>query len=610
MNHNKEVFDLPAKVSNKKSNFDSIKSNIITHWEFLLIFFLWLFSLIIRITFAITTYGFIFSDEIFQSKEMAHKWLYGLGDAPMEFTIPTERGEVGAARSPLHGLIYLLFMIIGDILNFPWHLVVRLITIVDAVISSTVVPLIYLVTRQIVKSSKLIAFLTALMTSIWFWMIYIGAHSFSNVFYTPLLYLGFWLLLQNSQKVIYEDNRIIALNSDNHLTENTKSILRSNKMKFWSSGLFFGLAFIFRADALLFFSLFVICFFQKGWITDKRQIWYFIFGCWVSGILILGLLDLWAFGYFWVSPWNHLVFNVIQNRGQIFVNKPFNWYYDTIFGNNPLLIGFLVIFFILLVTQAILLKFYPSKSYIFFKSVNSKPTINNTACKLDIPLITDQVRILLYVIGIFLFYSTNPNKQLRFFYPWFPLFFIIISISLVLLYNFLQWIFIEISKILQNKIQIRKKAPLFILVIIIGLFFTGFQFQSFSIQDRTPVNAWGDTMLAMTWVGEQDDSIGLLIIGTIYFGYYHLHKNITIFYFFSIEDAINTIPFVNSSLYNYVIVPRFLYQQEPELDDTPRLMYELFPLIDDTLQSVGYEIVHLIKVGNNICEIWKYGINH
>jgi hypothetical protein len=116
----------------------------------------------------------------------------------------------------------------------------------------------------------------------------------------------------------------------------------------------------------------------------------------------------------------------------------------------------------------------------------------------------------------------------------------------------------------------------------------------------------------MTWIGEQDDSRGLLIFGTIAFGYFHLHKEIPVRYYFYVENAVDLIqrgidilPTINKTQFNYVIVPRYSYDQEPELDEDPISIYTLYPSLNETLANVGYKNIHLIQVGENVCEIWK-----
>ena len=589
------------------------------NWVLLTVFFLWFFALIIRIGFASTTYGFIFSDEIIQSKEMAHKWIYGFGYVPWEFQIPTEFREEGAARSPLHGLFYAILILLGDTLNFPWHLTVRMITLVDATISSFVIPLIFLVSHQILKESKEIALITTLLTTIWFWMIFIGSHSFSNVYYTPLILLSMWLLGRSSY-------RKSDTNKSEPIEKSPQDQIKLRSLQHWLAGISLGLAFCLRVDALLFLGIFTVIYYRFNWKNWKNEwsiIWAFFLGFFISGVLIVGLLDIWAFGVFWISPWNNFVFNVAQNKAQIFVNRPFLWYFNLLFGKNSPFFLFLA-FLIILMTIQVFVTFLnipkTKKGILTAIQENFTPESSRPWLWIELPSLLDQIRLFLLVFLILVIFSLTPNKQLRFLYPWLPLFFTLLSLSVILFNNYIQWLIqIAYQKLKPNSINIspylyRKKIyDIIIFLVFVGSWFTAVQLQSMHIQNRTPINAWGDVLLAMTWIGEQEDSRGLIIFGTIAFGYFHLHKNIPVQYYFFIDNVVDLIqtgidmlPLVNTTRFNYVIVPRYSYDQEPELDEKPVSIYILYPSLKETLSEVGYESTHFIQVGKNVCEIWKF----
>ncbi|MFX0125347.1 MAG: hypothetical protein ACFFAE_17090 [Candidatus Hodarchaeota archaeon] len=600
-----------------------IKRFIISHWVIIIVFFLWTFSLILRIIFASTTYGFIFSDEIIQSKEMAHRWLYGFGYVPWEFQIPSEFQEEGAARSPLHALFYAFLCLLGDTLNFPWHSTVRMITIVDAIVSSFVVPLIFLVSCQILKNSREIALITTLLTTTWFWMIFIGSHSFSNVYYTPLIFLSIWLLGRSSyHKSINEISESIE-NSKNSSEDQLK--LRS--LQHWLAGLSLGLAFCLRVDALLFFAIFIILYYRFNWNQWKNEwtlIWAFLFGFFISGILIVGFLDFWAFGVFWISPWNNFVFNIAQNKAQIFVDRPFSWYINMLFGRNSPFFPFFAFFLILMAIQVFVIFFNISnynRSILTAIHERFTPDSFRPWLWIELPSLFDQLRFSIFIFLILIFFSLTPNKQLRFLYPWLPLFFTLLSLSAILFNNYIQWLFQVIYQKMRSisinvspNLSKKKIYDAIIFIVCIGSWFITVQLQSMHVQNRTPINAWGDVLLAMTWIGEQEDSRGLLVFGTIAFGIFHLHKNIPIRYYFYIENVVDLIqegidmlPLVNKTRFNYVIVPRYSYDQEPELDEKPVSIYSLYPNLNETLLIVGYKNTHLIHVGKNVCEIWKAG---
>ncbi len=613
------------KGRKKNSKLIFLVESIRNHWVIFLVVFLWLLSLIFRIIFALTTYGFIFSDEIIQSKEMAHKWLYGFGYVPWEFQIPSDTQKEGAARSPLHGLFYALFFILGDFLNLPWSSTVILITIIDAIVSSFMVPLIYLVSCQIVKKSQEIAIFATLMTVTWFWMIYIGAHSFSNVYYAPLIYLALWLILRSSYRKPRntESEKLIDFNKK---TESYPSY-KMKSIQYWIAGISLGLAFCLRVDSLVYFILFIIIYYRidlKQLKIELTLIWFFLFGFFVTGILVVGILDLWIFGVFWISPWNNFVFNIIQDKARIFVNRPFFWYFDVLLGKNSPFLPFIYLLLILLLIQVCIvgyLSYINKRAKFFLVNENIEPLIESYSSLppywIKLPSVLDQTRVFLVALSLLFFFSITPNKQLRFIYPWLPFFFIILSLSIILLNNFLQLLLSlipdKIHSIRLNKHTMRNFG-LFLILICSGSWFTAFQYQSVQIQSKTPINAWGDVMMAMVWIGEQDDSKGLLVFGAIHFGFFHLHKDIPVLYYYFLENSadyiqngIKALSELDKSTYNYAIVPKYSFDQEPEFGDTPTSIYNFYPFLDDSLVLAGYKIIHYTQVGDNVCEIWKFG---
>jgi hypothetical protein len=557
---NTDLSSLQTKQENTSSKFDSqsfLKMSLDGEKKFKELLFkkvygklpliiICVVSFTVRFVAASETQGYIHPDEVFQSIEMVHYWIYGkYGEGqtiPWEFN---ERYAYGGARSWFFVLIlvgiYKFVMIFG--VTDPLHLIlsVRIFLSLTSMISVIVT---YLFAKRALN--KRVGLIAAFLVGTWWFFPFWASRTMTDSLSCDLLLLGLYLFY-TAQKDFSEKL------SKKYLTRAT------------FAGVCIGLAFMIRfPSALMGFPIVIwgivysIFYFQKAdkILANKDRIdsndekvpenevmkvmknepvgqdflnltstnpplafFYLllptIFFCFGAFLMVIyqGLLDLFTWGSFLQSPINFFMYNIVEGYSAHHGTAPWYHYFVGFYTDFAL-------YFLPLILLLIGLGIWISK----------KSQLLFVGLLISIPI--------LWII----IFSSIAHKEFRFLMVTLPLLFILVAKGID-----------ELGKLIKE-VSGKEVLQELSIYFILALFASG----SLLIATTEKKVHWkvnSGICHAMYWVGQQEDVETVIVLESVWYtgGYAYLNKNVSC-RFVHIYSNIPSNTF-NSS-YN-----RYLYQQ-------------------------------------------------
>ncbi|MFX1538829.1 MAG: hypothetical protein ACFFDI_31965 [Promethearchaeota archaeon] len=482
----------------------------------------------VRLWMALTTFGVVFPDE-FMYIEVAHDMKYGFGIIPWELQVPNP-GEDGAAKSYFYVLVYFLIMEFTDFMGWNYFTVtLPLIRLFDMTISALVVPTLYLMAKEL-TDSRPVAIIATFFATFYYFLVKLSLHSFTDNLSTPFIYFFVFI-------VIYLQKKDLKSRSLNHY------ILA------FIGGLSFGIAFMIRSFSIG--APLPILLLRFHWKDVK------IYGSSALGLLLLvffqGMLDLYYYGQFLISPYNLFKYNIIDDKARIHGSAPWGWYFERLFTESPLLLTFTILFVAFLCLEA---------RALFISAVEGK--IQQNSIKKRIKEFLQQVHLVLWVFSYIFIYSFQAHKQLRFIYPVIPVFIICFAWGVWRAANDIpEWLLQGLNTLEQYQLKFnfhrhRNLLRSLAFLIIIAISLNAFYFLNLYESNRMDWNYNGDVVKSMEFVGQQDSVTGVIVLAQFgYTGTYtHLHRNVSLLH---LGGDINFYPTRYSTGYNWLICPKYRY---------------------------------------------------
>jgi phosphatidylinositol glycan class B len=450
-------------------------------------------SMIIRFVAAWFSEGFVHPDEVFQSIEMAHFWIYGeYGNGN---TIPWEFDEIheyGGARSWFFVIILVAIFRFMLLLGATDPLVLFFIArFTLAMFSMMTVIIAYLFGKEIFDER--VGLVSAFLCGIWWFFPFWASRTMTDSISSDLLFLSIFLIY--------------------------KSFKMGNKIKkrflyTFFSGIVLGIAFMLRfPSGLMGLPLFIFLLIQaiieirsdrkaSGDKSFKKIMSYLmpVIGFTFGGILMIltqGILDLVTWGDFLQSPINFFMYNIVEGSSAAHGVAPWYQYFRGFFTDFGLYyLPILLVFFIIGLS--------------FKEKLKTKGFIGT-----------------LIIFWIVLF-SAIAHKEFRFIFIVLPLIFIFTANGILKFVNLIE----------------KKPYKQITFGIILTIFCTS------SVLIATVHKDWmwdynSGICNAMCYVGKQEDSERVVVFETVWYtgGYAYLDKDIPT-YFIKIN------PWTVSELYN------------------------------------------------------------
>ncbi|MCW1296104.1 MAG: glycosyltransferase family 39 protein [Candidatus Parvarchaeota archaeon] len=387
-------------------------------------------ALFLRIFVVFYSGGVTYSDEIYQSIEQAHQFIFNYSIGAFGATI----------RSIFYPLIIAFLFRLFSFLSYDNILIS--IKFFHSIISIFTVIGIYYLGKNIYNEK--IAILASFLCSIWWEILFFSSRTLKDPFSVNFLLIGL-ALLTNSKK----------------------------QLSTFLSGLLIALSFIISYTNFIFLiPIFVYIIYQKN---PRKILIPFIFG-FILICIFQGFLDLFMIGSFFSTPIQFFTYNILEGKSVQFGIEPFYYYFIEMLKNWGLFSPFFLVFLLL----GILKK---KKGFLIIDSA----------------------------LLFFILLSLVQHKEYRYIFPVLPFFLLIIADGII---SFC------------NKLKKYSKHALFSLLILISI-------NSFFISLNTNWSPRKEICDAMRYVGEQDDSTGVIIFETWSYtcGYTYLHKNIPILFF-------------------------------------------------------------------------------
>ncbi len=447
-------------------------------------------SIILRFLATQESQGFVHPDEVFQTLEMIHYWIYG--EYGSGETIPWEYNSdyrFGGARSWLFVLllvgVYKFVMLFGIsdplVLMYFARLFLSLFSIITVVVS-------YLFGKEMFN--KTVGLVSAFICSTWWFFPFWASRTMTDSLSSDFLFLSIFLVY----KMIKDEKmkRKIIL-----------SII---------AGISLGLSFMIRFPGALMGIPLAIAIVYKPLVDiyrktenvrrtlkankeekayqplSKRE--YFdslkTLACFCGGAFLMvffqGLLDLFTWGTFLHSPIKYFQYNIIEGNNAYHGISPWNQYFIGFFTDFAFI--FIFIFFILLIFGLIFKEKTKSKVFVLF--------------------------LMFYWLAIF---SSIAHKEFRFIMTFLPLGMLFVANGI---YKF-------------SKIVKRKHYRNAVLGLMLAILSTSSLYMS--LVQKNYMWKWNSGICnAMYWVGEQEDSERVIVLEMVWYtgGYAYLDKNITI----------------------------------------------------------------------------------
>lgn len=412
--------------------------------------------------------GFIHSDEIFQTLEQGHKLTFGYGLVPWEFKILHQRSFF---YPYIISFLFRLFLFLN------YDTILFSIRLIHSLFSIFIVIGIYYIGKELYDEK--VGLIVAFLSSIWWENIFYSSRTLNSSFSANFLIPSLALFIIGTKK---------------------------NYRYLFFSGILLGIGFMINFTIAIF--LIPIFLTLMYYNNIKKILLYFL-----SGFLLIclfqGLIDLFTYDSFFISPINFFKQDVIEQVSIQFGVEPFYYYFTSILKNW----SFLSILFVPLFIIG--LKNIRKTSY----------------------LIIDSIFLPLIILSLI------PHKEYRFIFLFLPLFLLVIANGIF------------------NMISYFSKSKNLILFIILSLVVITSIYMLFKV-DWSPKK---DLCSAMRYVGNKNDSTGVIVLDTWSesCGYVYLHKNIPILFFPAQNEPYIQIPEIDTpddlkiklgnNTFNYVI---------------------------------------------------------
>jgi hypothetical protein len=533
-----------------------LKENIIKKYSSItisqvLFYTLILFALLFNLFIALRPPNFLHPDEVFQTLEIAHSFVYNYGIVSWEWqvgswTTLTRPDGYGPIRSIISPLIFSIFFILGEGLNLNYW-------------------------TETLPSIRLFLLLNFLM---------------------GLLIASKFLKELDPDKKSYSNKSFIIFALFYH------DFLLYGRKDNWAlefiGGFFVGLSIWIRPDSAVIMAFFVLINIEKIRI---RKIFTFGFG-FILSALLNGLLDLLYYGKFFISFFNFLAFN--SENSSYFGVEPFGWYFNEIvMKRGSFFYLFIVIFVVVLICLG--------------TTIYSMITKNNNILSKEFnATFSILVKLSLWCFLTLFWWEAQAHKEERFMVIWEISYLILGAYSINFVAKIIDKFFqTQIpnfnKKLIQKKIGVifpLKSKNLFLILLIV--FCTPFMIANVSETANRPWNNFNDILEAYIWLGQQNVT-GVAILIPFWYdgGYSFLHKNIPVYHITDPFDHKSLFPRTNftsptngdtfvpeiladEKLINYLIVPKYQYFFFDELYNT----------------TVDYDF-KLAQVIFDTCDIWS-----
>lgn len=551
------IHKIRNQIQLKKINFYSIG-----------FYLLIIYGILINIFNAIIPPNFIHPDEVYQTVEIAHSFVYGYGIVSWEW-IPKNNGPI---RSLITPLLFSIVFIIGEGLSLNYWTetlpLLRILLLINFLIGLYIASL---VLKELDKSKNNYADKIFLILALFYHdFILYGSKTVTNTIVVPMVFFALLAWLKTT-------------NVDN-----------KNK---WAYGIIGGLcvgtSIWLRPDSGIILAFFVILYFDHFRIQKLPT---FGFGFMIS-FLINGLLDLLYFGQFFITFPKFLEFN--SANSSFFGTAPFGWYFARFFGTRATL------FYLFILVLVVL--FYITFNLVYLNLKGKENLIKkfNTQMNLNIKY-RNLTRLMLWSMLILFWWENQAHKEERFMISWEITLFLTAaySIAIIIEYgypyllnnhfnNYLS--FLKFSRYKSDTIiKIKKNITVFVLIII--LFYPFFSFNLDESHER-PWNNFNDLLESFSWIGQKNTTVGIgVVMGSWYTGgYSFLHQDVPIYHFLDGYDNDSTrwhesmgenatfrgTQLLKLGLIDHLVIPKYQYW---------RYMF----LYNNTRDS-GFSIIHTIK---------------
>ena len=549
-------------------------------------------GILINLSYALLTPNFFHPDEIYQTLEVAHRYVYGSGFLSWEwkvnyFFVPNDPVRYGELRSLFTPLIFIILFLIGNFLHLNyWNGILPFIRIVMTINFLIGLYFASKILQELNPDKSLPVDKFFLIIALFYHdIIFYASKTLTNTIVASFVFIALYIWLKDnnlSTKNITNENVI------SNVTKYQKYPKSINKIEYFG-GFLVGLAIWIRPDSAVIMGVLVLLNIRK--INYAKAI-NFANGFLLSAVLD-GILDLMYYGKFFITFINFLKFNLKYQ--DMFGSEPFGWYFNTIVTNqNSLLylyyVSLLVFFLIIIYFLYINLKEQP------YNAVFAKETV----CFL---------KLFFWNFFVLYWWESQPHKEGRFVILWEISFLLLGAYSILILAKYLR-ILIE-QKVLNNsklhimqKIHlIHKKNSFFLTLILIICLTYPFVITNASEYDHIAWNNFRDLLEASVWVGQQKNVTGVAIDEPIWNngGYTYLHRNVPIYNFDYPFDTSTLNPRTNikfplsttflpkaladQHLINYLIVPIYKFY----LYNTTNYNFKA------SVYSSGFRLVHVIS---------------
>lgn len=525
------------------------------HSEFVALTILIIVGWIIRVSLAVTTGGMVHPDEIYQSLEIAHNMKYGYSSLnpeylhqPWEFIVPDDPKKDGAARSYIFPLLFYYIFELCEGLGIPYDIngTLMVVRIFSASYCTLLIPIVYFLSKEFLPSQKsphAISLFAAFLITFWFQFPFFGIRTLTNSFVTPLIFGALYLHLRTTKK------------------GNGYSPLKLIVSEF-AAGVLLGLACALRMDSVVFFVPFFLLRHQNN-LRMGAQYFFLLFGFGVM-FFVQGLTDLFFYGTFLASPINWYKFNILEGKSSRFGVQPFAYYFGKIFIqpfysiNFALLVGLLIY-----KIQKSLHKFSGKMNDEWFFAI---------------------LELLIWILMSLLVLSAVEHKEERFIFSIFPLLMILITAAMKEYYFLIKDFYRYVHEQFLPKVNIlRRPVRQELAFFQLGLFVLASLFAVTSSLGAADSKDWAffhDVNKALEWVGDQDNSTGIIVFSQWFYtgGWTYLHKNISMkFSNDPVEDnRWRTLP----REYNYLVTPRYHYWRHEGIKDQVNNTFRLIKTVD------------------------------
>lgn len=504
---------------------------------------------------------FFHPDEVYQTLEVAHKFVYGYGLITWDWKLNSwyvigNQQSYGGVRSLITPMFFSIIFILGNALNLNyWNQILpltRVILVLNFIFG------IYIASKLLkeldpdeYKISNKIFLIFALFYQD---LLLYSSKTITNTMITPIMFFPLYIWMKKDLEE-RQDKWALEL----------------------IAGFLVGISIWMRPDSGIIMAFFVLLNTEK---LKLRKFVTFGTGFFISFILN-GYLDLLYYGKFFVSFINFLNFN--SDNQALFGTNPFGWYFQTFILERG------SFFYIFLLTSILLLIFliYYIYNTIFEKKQN----------ELFVRRFELLIKLIFWTFLVLMWWETQPHKEERFMISWEIVYLFLGAYTISLITKYLaqlssgellsQLSFLKLLK--DGKDSVVRQVNIIIIIFII----VSLPFLASNVNEATDRswNNFNDVLEAFVWVGQQNvTGVGIVMPILYTGGYSYLHKNVTIEYLDHPFAGTIFIPayLAQQHIINYFIVPKYRYNEIQNLYNATEHSF--------TLKHVIY----------GSCDIWEY----